>query len=79
MNGVQVSDSNIRARYLTALMSHVAEDTYPSSTQMQHIEEMLDRDQIEDYVGMLIDKIASDRYPSVPMMQRVERLLEQLE
>ena len=59
-------------------MSHVAEDQYPSATQLQHLEAMLSRDQIEDYVNLLIEKIVEDRYPSVPMMQRVERLLAQL-
>jgi hypothetical protein len=70
--------SSARDRYLAALMSHVADDEYPSATQMQHIEDMLDRDQMEDYVNLLIEKIAEDRYPSVPMMKRIERLLDQL-
>ena len=73
-----MSDTSARDRYLAALMSHVAEDQYPSATQMRHIETMLDRDQIEDYLGVLIDKIAEDRYPSVPMMQRIEKLLDDL-
>jgi len=73
-----LSDTSARDRYLAALMSHVAEDQYPSATQMRHIETMLDRDQIEDYLGVLIDKIAEDRYPSVPMMQRIEKLLDDL-
>jgi len=73
-----LSDSSARTRYLAALMSHVTEDQYPSATQMQHIESMLDRDEIEHYVGLLIEKIAEDRYPSVPMMKRVERLLDEL-
>jgi hypothetical protein len=60
-------------------MSHVAEDKYPSSTHMQHVEAMLEREDLEDYVGLLIDKIAEDRFPSIPMMQRIERLLAQLE
>jgi hypothetical protein len=73
-----LSDSSARDRYLQALMSHVAEDQYPSATQMQHIESMLSREQREAYVEVLIDKIADDRYPSVEMMKRVERLLAQL-
>jgi hypothetical protein len=73
-----LSDSSARDRYVQALMSHVAEDQYPSATQLEHIESMLSRDQIEDYVNLLIEKIDEDRYPSVPMMQRVERLLAQL-
>jgi len=73
-----MSDSSARERYLQALMDHVAEDQYPSATQMERIESMLDREQIADYVDILVEKIAADRYPSVPMMQRVERLLTQL-
>lgn len=73
-----MSDSSVRDRYVQALMSHVAEDQYPSATQMQHIEAMLSREQLEAYVNMLVEKIAEDRYPSVPMMTRVERLLAQL-
>jgi hypothetical protein len=73
-----LSDSSIRDRYLQALMAHVADDQYPSATQMQHIEAMLSRDQIEAYVNVLVEKLAEDRYPSVPMMQRIERLLTQL-
>jgi hypothetical protein len=57
-------------------MSHVAEDQYPSATQMQHIEAMLTREQREDYVNMLIERIAQDQYPSVAMMRRIEALLE---
>ena len=59
-------------------MSHVAEDQYPSVTQMERIEAMLGREHIEDYLNVLIEKIADDHYPSVPMMQRIERLLGQL-
>ena len=73
-----MSDSSVRDRYLQALLSHVAEDQYPSATQMQHIESMLSREQLEAYAGLLIDKIADDRYPSVEMMKRVERLLAKL-
>ncbi len=70
-----MSDSSARDRYLQALMSHVADDQYPSATQMQRIEAMLSRDQIEAYVGILVEKIAQDQYPSIPMMQRVQRLV----
>ena len=73
-----MNDSSARDRYLAALMSHVAEDQFPSATQMDHIESTLDRDQIEDYLGILIEKIAEDRFPSIPMMQRIERMLDQL-
>ena len=73
-----LNNSSARDRYVQALLSHVAEDQYPSATQMQHLEAMLSRDQLEAYVNLLIERIANDRYPSVPMMTRIERLLAQL-
>ena len=73
-----MSNSSVRDRYVQALMSHVAEDRYPSATQMQHLESMLGREQLEPYVNLLVERIVEDRFPSVEMMKRVERLLAQL-
>jgi hypothetical protein len=73
-----VADNSPRERYVSALMAHVAEDRYPSTTQMDAIETMLRRDQLEDFVDLLLDKLLDSRYPSIPMMRRVERLLARL-
>jgi hypothetical protein len=73
-----VPENSPRERYLQALMTHVAGDHYPSATQMEHIEGMLDRDQLATYLDVLIEKVEHDRFPSVPMMQRIEELLERL-
>ena len=59
-------------------MSHVAEDNYPSVTQMNHLEQLLDRDQLETYLNVLLEKVENDNYPSTPMMTRIERLLDRL-
>jgi hypothetical protein len=65
-----------RSRYLQVLMSHVAEDTYPSTAQMDHIERMADREEAAAYADVLISKIEADKYPSIPLMHRLERVLK---
>jgi hypothetical protein len=64
-----------RERYLSALMSHVEADEYPSASQMQHIEGLLKPDEVDGYVELLVDKLEASEYPSVPLMRRIERLL----
>ena len=73
-----MAENSPRDRYLQALLSHVAEDEYPSNTQMQHLEGMLEGDQLAAFVDVLIDKIERDRFPSIPMMKRIEQLLDRL-
>jgi hypothetical protein len=73
-----VAENSPRDRYLKALMSHVAGDNYPSVTQMNHLEQLLDREQLETYLNVLIEKVENDNYPSTPMMTRIENLLERL-
>lgn len=73
-----MAENSPRDRYLQALLTHIAEDRYPSNTQMQHAQEMLDRDQLAAFLDVLIEKVESDRFPSVPMMTRIEQLLDRL-
>jgi hypothetical protein len=73
-----MADSSPRSRYLQMLMSHVAEDQYPSASQMDHIERMADPEQAAAFADLLIAKLEADQYPSIPMMHRVERMLAQL-
>ena len=71
-----MADTTVRDRYLQVLMNHVAEDRYPSATQMDHIEAMLTREQAESYLELLLDKLDDSTYPSIPMMNRIERVLQ---
>ena len=73
-----MADNSPRKRYVGALMAHVAEDQYPSSTQMDAIETQLRREEIPDFVDLLLEKLLESKYPSVPMIHPVERLLKQL-
>jgi hypothetical protein len=64
----------VRSRLLAALMDKVREDTYPSTTMLDTIEEMLTPDDIEEYADLLLTKIEDDRFPSIPMIDRLRDL-----
>jgi hypothetical protein len=67
--------TDARNQLLQALLSKVAEDTYPSTTMMDAIEEMLTPETFEDYVQILIGHVENDQYPSIPMIARLRDLL----
>ena len=66
-----------RAAMVDLLLQKVAEDTYPSGTMLDFIEELADPEELEAYAVVLMDKIRQDTYPSVPMMRRLVALLPQ--
>ena len=52
----------------------MANDPYPSVTQMDMIEEMLTPEDVQSYAEILMDKIRADKFPSVSLMSRVQGL-----
>jgi hypothetical protein len=56
------------------LMERVADDRFPSVTQLAMIEELLPREMAGDYLELLMDKVAEDRFPSISMLQRIQRV-----
>jgi hypothetical protein len=73
-----MADDSPRSRYLKMLMSHVSQDTYPSTSQMDNIERMADPDQAAVFADLLIAKMEAEKYPSIPLMHRLERVLSRL-
>ena len=69
-------NAEVRAKYLRALLAHVREDVYPSTTQMDIIEQSLPAQWIPDYLDILIEKVADEPYPSNSMLRRIGRLVE---
>lgn len=64
---------DVRAELLQTLMSRVQETQYPSTTQLDMIEELLTDEDRPAYVRMLLDRIDDTRFPSVPMLTRVKK------
>jgi len=63
-----------RVRLLRTLLRKVSEDTYPSSTMMDTIEELLQPDEVSAYTDVLLSHIENDTYPSTPMIARLRNL-----
>jgi hypothetical protein len=73
-----MADSQLRDRYLIALMERVREDKYPSHNQMNLVESLLPVQEMDTYLEILLEKIEADQYPSVEMLARVQKLVAQL-
>jgi hypothetical protein len=63
-----------RLQLLRVLMDKVAEETYPSTTMLDTIEELMIPQELPVYAQLLVDKIEEDRFPSIPMIQRLRDL-----
>lgn len=64
----------VRAQLLQALMDKVEQDTYPSSTMLDTIEEMLTPAEIPQYAAILLERVENDTYPSIDMIYRLRNL-----
>jgi hypothetical protein len=62
--------------FAEVLLDKLREDTYPSTTQMNMLEEFMPPQVVPEYFQMLLERVRTDKYPSVPMMQRVQRIAE---
>jgi hypothetical protein len=63
-----------RARVLDLLLEKVGDDTYPSETMLDLIEELATPDDIAAYAAVLMSKVANDTYPSISMLRRLVAL-----
>ena len=75
-NPVAMNNAEARAQFIRMLMEKVREDTYPSTTQMDMIEQALPPQWIPEYIEILYEKVVQDQYPSIPMLTRIARLME---
>jgi hypothetical protein len=64
----------VRAELLELLLRKVDEDTYPSTTMLDMIEELLTPDDVPVYVETLLRKMREETYPSIPMLGRLKRM-----
>lgn len=66
--------TDVRAQLLEVLMQRLQNERFPSATDMDMIEDLLEPDEVPVYVEALMSRIRTDTYPSVPMLARVKRL-----
>lgn len=63
-----------RLQLLRVLMDKVAEETYPSATIMDTIEELMIPQELPVYARLLAEKIEDSRFPSIDMINRLRNL-----
>jgi hypothetical protein len=63
--------TKLHREVLQILLEKVEADTYPSTTMLNTIEEMLRPEDVEAYAEVLLEKVRTSRYPSIPMLARV--------
>jgi hypothetical protein len=56
------------------LMDKIRSDKYPSSTQMDILEQMIPRALASEYFDVLLEKVAVDQWPSNSLLARMSRL-----
>jgi hypothetical protein len=72
------SQQEVSTALAQVLLEHIRKDTYPSTTQMTILEEILPPELVRDYVNVLLEKLLMGNYPSVPMLRRVQRVAQAL-
>jgi hypothetical protein len=56
------------------LIDKIRTDKYPSSTQMDLLEQMIPRALASEYFDVLLEKVAVDQWPSISLLARMSRL-----
>ena len=62
---------NARAALVETLLKKIDEDTYPSTTMLNLLEELLTEEELPAYAMWLRQRIENDKYPSIPMIDRL--------
>jgi hypothetical protein len=70
-----IERDDARAELVATLLEKVRVDTYPSSTMLDLIEDLLTPEETPAYVVFLQDRIRSERYPSIPLLKRLSALV----
>ena len=60
------------------LIEKVRQDKYPSTTQIEIIEQIVPSYLLRDYLNVLLEKVMTDSTPSIPMLRRLTRIAAQL-
>jgi len=64
-------NSDARGQLVQLLLGKVEQDTYPSTTMLDLIEEIVTNDNRGDYIRVLWNKVRDDTYPSLALMTRL--------
>jgi hypothetical protein len=69
-----VSRDQVETALAQVLLEKVRQDNYPSTTEMDLLEEIIPPDMVRDYVNVLLAKTLSSRWPSMSILRRLLRM-----
>jgi hypothetical protein len=67
-------NQDLQQQVLEVLLEKVEQDTFPSVTMMNMIEEILQPEDVPRYAAVLLDKIRADEFPSLDLLKRAKSL-----
>ena len=74
-----LSREDVQTALAQVILARVREDNYPSTTQMDLLEQVIPPDLVRDYVNVLLEKVLVTRWPSISMLRRLQRVATQLQ
>lgn len=60
------------------LLGKIHRDKYPSSTQMDLLEQIIPRQLYRDYLNVLMEKVLVDNWPSNSLIRRLIKVVESI-
>lgn len=73
-----MASNNAHTTIAQILMDKVREDTYPSVTHMNMLEESLPDEKLPEYLEILMSKVTDEQYPSISMIRRIQKLADRI-
>ena len=65
---------NPRTQLLEMLLDKVRRDPFPSTTQLDMIESLIDDEHVDAYADVLLSKMRDEDFPSIDHLRRVAAL-----
>jgi hypothetical protein len=75
MNDLQNDLQECQVMLARLLMDKIRTDKYPSTTQMDLLEQMIPRALASEYFDVLLEKVDADQWPSVSLLARMSRIV----
>jgi hypothetical protein len=73
-----LSREQVETALAQLLLAKIRQDNYPSTTEMDLLEELMPPDMVRDYVNVLLEKTLSSRWPSISILRRLQRVTQRL-
>ena len=74
-----LSPEQVQIALARVLLERVRQENYPSTTQMDVLEEIIPPDLMRDYINILLEKTLTSRSPSISIVRRLQRMMARVQ